>query len=85
MLTEPMFFCRSHQSWFCLLIVHCDPEEVRIIEGVGIHPGGGWPGEPSYLVLEIRRDLAIEIGQSYKQNAPFEMARPFDLPFFHHF
>ena len=36
-------------------------------------------------LLGIRRDFAIEIGQSYKQNAPFEMARPFDLPFFHHF
>lgn len=42
---------------------------VQIIEGIGMHPGGGWPGEPSYLILGITRDFAIELGKSYKQNA----------------
>lgn len=42
---------------------------VIVIEGVGIHPAGVWPGEPSYLILGIARDVAIELGRRYKQNA----------------
>lgn len=40
-----------------------------VIEGVGIHPAGVWPGEPSYLILGMARDVAIELGRRYQQNA----------------
>jgi hypothetical protein len=42
---------------------------VIVIEGVGIHPAGVWPGEPSYLILGIARYTAIELGRRYQQNA----------------
>ena len=38
-------------------------------EGIGEHPSGDWPGEPSYLVLGISREAAELLGQRYEQNA----------------
>lgn len=40
-----------------------------VIEGNGIHPAGEWPGEPSFLVPGIDRDVAIDLGRRYQQNA----------------
>jgi hypothetical protein len=39
------------------------------IAGLGQHPAGGWPPEPSYLVLDISRDAAQRLGNQFEQNA----------------
>jgi hypothetical protein len=38
-------------------------------DGIGEHPGGGWPGEPSFLVLGMARSAAQALGSQFQQNA----------------
>jgi len=40
-----------------------------VLEGVGKHPSGSWPEEPSYLVLSVSLEEAKAIGEKYEQNA----------------
>jgi hypothetical protein len=40
-----------------------------IFEGIGCDPDGVWPGEPSYLVLNIAKNDAIAVANKYQQNA----------------
>lgn len=42
---------------------------VKFIDGIGQHPSGEWPGEPSFLVLGISLAAAKELGARYEQNA----------------
>jgi hypothetical protein len=49
-------------------------EELRqrsltFLEGIGEHPSGDWPGEPSYLVLGMSLKAAKSLGLRYEQNA----------------
>lgn len=37
--------------------------------GEGAHPSGGWPAEPSFLVLGLDEEQARELGNRYEQNA----------------
>jgi hypothetical protein len=37
--------------------------------GRGIDPSGDWPGEDSVLVLGISKDVSIDFGRQYRQNA----------------
>ncbi len=39
------------------------------IEGIGRHPSGNWPGEPSLLVLGVPLKAAENLGTRYEQNA----------------
>ena len=39
------------------------------LEGIGQHPSGGWPGEPSFLALGLSLEAAKSLGQTYGQNA----------------
>lgn len=39
------------------------------LEAIGIHPEGGWPGEPSYLILGSGLQSARSFGIRYRQNA----------------
>jgi hypothetical protein len=39
------------------------------LEGVGLHPTSGWPGEPSYLVPGLSRAAAQQLGRQFEQNA----------------
>jgi hypothetical protein len=39
------------------------------IGGSGRHPAGGWPAEPSYLVLGVSRAAAQRLGRQFEQNA----------------
>jgi hypothetical protein len=39
------------------------------LEGVGEHPSGDWPGEPSFLVLGLALEAAKTLGRAYEQNA----------------
>ena len=39
------------------------------LEGIGKHPSGSWPEEPSYLVLSVSLEAAKTIGKQYEQNA----------------
>jgi hypothetical protein len=41
----------------------------QFIDGVGKHPVGDWPSEPSYLVLSLTLADAKAIGTKYDQNA----------------
>jgi hypothetical protein len=41
----------------------------NFIDGIGQHPSGEWPGEPSFLVLGISLETAKELGKRYGQNA----------------
>ena len=42
---------------------------LNAIEGVGEDPAGQWQGERSVLILGATRELTIELGHLYEQNA----------------
>ena len=42
---------------------------LTLLEGIGEHPTGDWPGEPSYLALGLSLEAAKSLGQRYEQNA----------------
>jgi hypothetical protein len=42
---------------------------LEFVEGVGQHPSGNWPGEPSFLVFGLEIEAAKSLGQSLEQNA----------------
>ncbi len=42
---------------------------VPFVDGVGQHPGNGWPGEPSILALGLSLEDASELGRRFDQNA----------------
>jgi hypothetical protein len=57
---------------------HCRQEELtkqlsrrslEYLAGVGQHPNGDWPGEPSFLVLGPELEAAKSLGQSLEQKA----------------
>ncbi len=39
------------------------------LEGVGHHPSGDWPGEPSFLALGLALEAAKSLGKAFEQNA----------------
>ena len=39
------------------------------IPGIGQHPTGDWPGEPSYWVPGLAREAAENLGRQVQQNA----------------
>lgn len=43
--------------------------EGNIIPGFGEDPTGEWPGEESFLVLGISREMGINLSRKYRQNA----------------
>ena len=42
---------------------------LTFFEGVGKHPSGDWPAEPSYFVLGLSLEAAKALGEKYNQNA----------------
>lgn len=36
-------------------------------DGIGQHPGNGWPGEPSVLILDMAREAAKALAGQYEQ------------------
>ncbi len=40
-----------------------------ILEGIGKHPTGDWPGEPGFLILGISLEVARTLANQLKQNA----------------
>ena len=42
---------------------------LNYLDGVGQHPSGSWPDEPSFLVLGLELEAAKSLGQSLEQNA----------------
>ena len=42
---------------------------LKYLAGVGQHPSGNWPGEPSFLILGLELEAAKSLGQSLEQNA----------------
>ena len=42
---------------------------ISFIEGVGQHPSGDWPGEPSFLALGLELEAAKSLGMAFEQNA----------------
>jgi hypothetical protein len=42
---------------------------LKYFAGVGQHPSGRWPGEPSFLILGLELEAAKSLGQSLEQNA----------------
>ena len=43
--------------------------KLRFIEGIGEHPSGTWPAEPSFLVLGLILSDAKQLGTNHGQNA----------------
>ena len=39
------------------------------IDGIGQHPGNGWPGEPSVLILDMGREAVQALARQYEQLA----------------
>lgn len=46
-----------------------DGRHYRYISGVGQHAGSEWPGEPSYLILDLPLTSARALARAYRQNA----------------
>ena len=46
-----------------------DLMKLRFIEGLGEHPSGTWPAEPSFLVLGLTLSDAKQFGMRHGQNA----------------
>jgi hypothetical protein len=44
-------------------------EGLAFVEGVGQHPGNGWPGEVSFLVLGVGCEAARRLGEDLQQHA----------------
>jgi hypothetical protein len=42
---------------------------LKFIDGIGQHPSGDWPGEPSVLVLDLDLAAATVLAKHYQQNA----------------
>ena len=42
---------------------------LKFFEGIGQHPSGNWPGEPSFLVLDLDLAAARVLAKYHKQNA----------------
>jgi hypothetical protein len=42
---------------------------LNFIDGIGQHPSGDWPGEPSVLVLDLDLAAATVLAKHYQQNA----------------
>jgi hypothetical protein len=42
---------------------------LAFIDGIGQHPGNGWPGEPSVLVLDLGHEAAKALAGQYEQLA----------------
>ena len=56
---------RQHQR----LIQRVQTLGVPFFEGVGVAVEGGWPAEPSLLILGIKRSYAVSLGREFEQNA----------------
>ena len=39
------------------------------LPGIGQHPSNNWPGEESFLVLDVNLQSAKKLGEQYEQNA----------------
>jgi hypothetical protein len=44
-------------------------KNLSYLEGVGQHPSGDWPGEPSFLALGVALEAAKSLGKTFEQNA----------------
>jgi hypothetical protein len=42
---------------------------LKFIDGIGQHPNGQWPGEPSVLILDLDLAAATTLARHYEQNA----------------
>lgn len=42
---------------------------LKFIDGMGEHPSGKWPGEPSFLILGLPLDATKRLGIQHEQNA----------------
>lgn len=42
---------------------------LAFFDGIGKHPSGDWPAEPSYFVLGLSLEAAKALGEKYGQNA----------------
>ncbi len=52
-----------------LLATDIQSRGLTFFKGIGEHPSGEWPGEPSFLVLGIAIEAAKSLGNKYEQNA----------------
>jgi len=52
-----------------LLAVELKTMNLHFFEGIGQHSSGTWPGEESFLVLGLKLNEAISLGNKYRQNA----------------
>jgi hypothetical protein len=42
---------------------------LSFIDGIGQHPSNKWPGEPSFLILNLNRESAKVLAAQYEQHA----------------
>ena len=49
----------------------CELQQLNLtyIQGIGQHPTNNWPGERSFLVLNLSREAAMALGIRHEQNA----------------
>lgn len=51
------------------LSIEIEHSGLKYFSGIGQHPSGVWPGEPSFLVLGIPLESARGLGIRFEQNA----------------
>ena len=56
----------EHQAALARELHH---RRLTFVEGMGQHPSGQWPGEPSFLVWDISMEASKAIGAKHDQNA----------------
>ncbi len=52
-----------------LLVLELKHQNLIFREGMGMHPSGKWPGEPSFLVFGLDQAGAKILGEKFEQNA----------------
>mgnify|MGYP000373152402 CR=1 FL=1 len=62
----PEYKNKEHQAQ---LEADLKKRSLQFIDGIGQHPSGDWPGEPSVLVLDLDLAAATVLAKHYQQNA----------------
>lgn len=60
---------KENEARLQTLKVSLSQRGLTYIDGIGQHPGNGWPGEPSVLILDMGREAVQALARQYEQLA----------------
>ena len=65
----PLVDARENAAREARLVAELERSGTPFVPGIGEHPAGGWPGEPSVLALGLDLEAACALGRRHAQNA----------------